>query len=126
MPDGIDDQWTLSDQLTPLQDIKSLINVVTGMNLFVPNTYPHTSGAAGILSGGLVDTSGGGETFAHPTIDQIIAQEIGTDTRFKSLEVGAQASKGLSYNGPYNQNPVETSPFALFERIFGAGFRAPR
>ena len=75
MPDGIDDQWTLSDQLTPLQDIKSLINVVTGMNLFVPNTYPHTSGAAGILSGGLVDTSGGGETFAHPTIDQIIAQD---------------------------------------------------
>ena len=38
--------------------------------------------------------------------------------------MGAQASKGLSHNGPYNQNPVETS-IALFERIFGAGFRAP-
>lgn len=125
MPEGIDETWTLSDQLAPLQEIKSLINVVTGMNLFVPNIYPHTSGAAGILSGGLVDTSGGGETFAHPTIDQIIAQEIGKDTRFKSLEVGAEPSSGLSYNGPYNQNPIEVSPFALFERIFGAGFRAP-
>lgn len=124
-PTGEGTEWTLSDQLAPLADVKDLINVVTGMNIYVPNIYPHTSGAAGILSGGLVDTSGGSETFELPTIDQIVAQEIGGETRFKSLEVGAQDSSGLSYNGPYNQNPIETSPFALFERLFGAGFRAP-
>ena len=125
LPTGEGTEWELSEQLAPLAEVKDLINVISGFNLYVPNTYPHTSGTAGILSGGLVDTSGGSETFALPTIDQIIAQEIGGETRFRSLEVGAENSSGVSYNGPYSRNPVESSPFALFERIFGAGFRAP-
>ena len=125
VPSETGEVWTLSDQLAPLAPVQHLINVVSGLDVYVPNIYPHTSGAAGILSGGLVDNRGGSETFERPTIDQIIASEIGSDTRFRSIEVGAQPSEGLSYNGPYSKNPIETSPYALFERLFGAGFYAP-
>ncbi|MEC9400598.1 MAG: DUF1552 domain-containing protein, partial [Myxococcota bacterium] len=83
------------------------------------------SGEAGILSGAALIIEGEHNTFRAPSIDQIIANEIGTTTRFKSIEFGAQAGGGGSYNGPDNRNPPETSPFALYERVFGAGFRAP-
>lgn len=124
-PVGEGADYTLSEQLQPLQEVQSLISVISGMKVFVPNEVPHMSGAAGILSGSSLDTSGGGETFQVPSVDQIIAQELGGETRFRSIEVATQPSGGLSYNGPYNTNPPEQSPFALFERIFGTGFRAP-
>jgi len=123
-PTGEGETWELSPLLTPLADIKSLISVVSGMSVKVENEVPHMSGAAGILSGAPLQTKGG-ETFIEPSIDQIIAAEIGSNTRFPSIETAAEPSMGLSYKGPFNLNPPEASPYALFERIFGAGFRAP-
>lgn len=125
VPGGLGADWTLSEQLMPLAQVKSEITVVSGTELKVPNLIPHSSGACGILSGTTLKVEGQHETFAGPTIDQIIAEVIGKDTRFKSLEYGAEASAGLSYNGPDSRNPPETSPYALYERIFGAGFRLP-
>ena len=64
-------------------------------------------------------------SFEFPSVDQIVADAIGGTTRFRSLETGVQPGSGLSYNGPYSLNPPESSPHALFERVFGAGFREP-
>lgn len=118
--------YTLSEQLEPLASIKDVMTVVTGTEVRVPNLEPHFSGAAGFLSGqALVYKDDGSQTFGGPSIDQIIAQEIGGDTTFRSIEFGAKADGGLSYNGPDNKNPPETNPFRLFERIFGPEFREP-
>ena len=38
------------------------------------------------------------------------------------LEPGA---KGLSYNSAESLNPPESNPVEIFNRLFGAGFRAP-
>jgi len=123
--EGTGSDWQLSSLMEPLTAVKEDICVVTGMEVKVPNTAPHLSGAAGILSGSPLLVVGEDETFSAPSIDQVIAQQVGGETRFRSLEFGAAARSGLSFNGPNNKNPPEISPILLFERIFGEGFRAP-
>lgn len=114
--------YELSEQLSPLAPVKSEITVVSGMNVLTGNTVPHGSGPAGFLSGAPML---GERSFARPSVDQLIAAEIGKDTRFKSLEIGARPQRGLSYNGPDSLNPPESSPRRLFERVFVDGFHLP-
>ena len=124
VPDETGPDYALSPQLAPLASVKDVITVVSGCDVKVPNLYPHGSGEKGILSGAPVFKDGEVETFAGPTIDQLIAAEIGGETRFRSIEFGAEGGH-LSYSGPHRPNPTENSPHALFERLFGEGFRAP-
>lgn len=123
--EGAGAAWELPPILAPLANVKEAVTLVTGMEVKVLNRYPHGSGVTGFLTGlPPVDLGGSDFTFAGPTIDQVIAQEIGGDTRFRSLQSGVRGT-GDSYTGPNAQNPTETSSYALFERIFGAGFTAP-
>lgn len=124
---GIGADWQLSDQLSPLLPVKDALTVVTGTNVRVPNVIPHGAGPGGILSGAPITVIGGEDyTLSQPSIDQVLANEIGNLTRFRSIEVGIQpGSKGRSYNGPNSQNPPETSPIALYQRLFGADFVEP-
>ncbi len=124
-PTGKGATWELSDQLAPLAASKSKLTVVTGTKLGVPNSQPHGAGAAGVLTGMPLFLDGNNSTFAGPSIDQIIANVIGNETRFRSLEFGAAPSEGYSFNGPNSYNPPEASPYALFQRIFGTGFTMP-
>jgi hypothetical protein len=117
--------WTPSHLLSPLAALTADVTVVTGTRLEVPNTEPHTSGTAGILSGAPLKKEGEHQTFVRPTIDQLVAAKAGLSTRFRSLEFGARPGEGYSYNGPDNLNPPETSPRALFDRVFGGDFRLP-
>ncbi len=123
--EGEGDAWELSEQLAPLAPVKDLITVVTGLEVRVLNAIPHTSGAAGFLSGIAPIGEEGDHTFGGPTVDQVVAAEIGGDTRFRSLQTGARPGGGISFNGPHSVNPAESSPIVLFERLFGEGFRAP-
>ena len=121
--DGAD--YALSEQLAPLANVKEKLTVVSGLAVKVPNLLPHTSGAGGLLSGMAPLSSDGNETFAGPTIDQVIAAEVGGDSLYPSIQTAATNSNGQSYNGPNSQNPPETDPYALYERLFGASFREP-
>ncbi|MEE2789397.1 MAG: DUF1552 domain-containing protein [Myxococcota bacterium] len=123
---GTGGAWRLSDQLKPLESVKNHLTVVTGCEVKTANIIPHHSGAAGILSGRpLWVKTHKDQTFNGPSIDQVIAEQLGTETRFRSLEFGAEPGRGLSHNGPDSQNPPEQSPTAFFNRIFGPQFRAP-
>lgn len=117
--------WTLSEQLAPLADLKPWLTVVTGLDILLPNVSPHGSGAVGILTGRKSVQVNGQDAYPGPTIDQVAAAALGSTTRFRSIEYGAKAQGGLSYSGPQALNPAEEDPYALFQRLFGAGFTLP-
>ncbi len=125
VPQGEGTEWELSESLTPLAAFKDDISVISGLNVMVPNSIAHHSGAAGILTAAPLLQEGGRNTFQLPTIDQVIAEQIGNDTRFRSLEIAVDGGTNVSFTGPDSPAPAESSPFALFERLFGAGFRLP-
>jgi hypothetical protein len=118
--------WTLTDQLAPLADVKSHVTLLTGMEVKVQNLVAHATGPGGFLSGAPLITKGDDYTFAAPSLDQMIAAEVGQQTLYRSLEVGVQPDGiGHSFNGPDSRNPAETDPIKLFQRLFGDGFREP-
>lgn len=125
VPTGVGKDYQLSEQLAPLAAVKDSITVVSGLHVKVPNFEPHWSGAAGILSGAPLKREGQHGTLQAPSIDQVIAQRLNAPTPYRSIEFGARPGQGVSYNGPHSINPPESSPRALFNRLFGEGFRLP-
>lgn len=125
VPTGEGTDWELSEELAPLLNIKHKVSVISGMSIKHPNVFPHTSGVAGLLTGVAPSSEIEDGSIRAPTIDQIIAQQIGGDTIWRSIQTTPTGSSGVSYNGLHSQNPPEASPYALFERIFGSSFRAP-
>jgi len=59
-----------------------------------------------------------------PTLDTIIADEIGARTRFKSLELSSTGNPvhSYSYRSAGNHNAAEVSPLQLYLRLFGTEF----
>ena len=111
----------------PLADVKQHVSVITGMEVKIENKIAHATGPGGLLSGAPLIARGDDYTFAAPSIDQLIAAEVGQSSLYRSLEVGVQPDgKGLSYNGPDSQNPAETDPIKLFQRLSGDGFPRTR
>lgn len=128
---GVDDAWTLSPQLTPLAAHKDSLTVISGLRgKLVNGGIPHPSGSAAAtcaapLSGGAV---------MGPSIDQVIANEIGGDTDFRSIEVGVTPATPngnehslhtVSHNGPNSRNDPEYDPREVFSRLFGGFEPAP-
>lgn len=123
--EGFGTDWGLSSQLAPLAGVKQHLCVVSGMAVKTANTEAHSAGASGIFSGGSLYNNGQGNTFPAASIDQIIASKIKGPTRFPSIQTSCDGGDTHSYTGPYAKNPGETSPLALYNRIFGMGFTAP-
>lgn len=113
--------WSLSPTLSPLQDHKHRLALVTGLSLRLPNTSPHHPGACGILTGRKLLDPLQGFSYPSATLDQVAADTLGTATPFRSLEFGAVAQGGLSFRSAVSRNPAEDSPHALFARVFGNG-----
>ena len=104
--------------LTPM---KSKINVYSGMKAYLDGhaAGAHSSGPQCIIQGGVADPS-------LPSIDQIVADAIGTRTRFRSLEVSCEGTQdSQSRRSATAINPAEPSPVALYTRIFGPDFKDP-
>ena len=117
-------------ELEPLTPLKHKINVYSGLKGFLDGkaSVPHGSGVQAILQGSV--SNGGSNGIFNlqglPSLDSLIADVIGTKTRFRSLEVicdGSQAS--YSTRGGTVINPSEPSPAALYTRIFGPEFEDP-
>lgn len=118
--------YTMTPCLTPLVPFRDDIHILSGLDnpsarMPGPGNDHHRS-MSGLVSG----TSFTGRGSGGPSIDQMIAAKIGTDTRFRSLQVGVcQESHGesiqrdLSWAGYERALPPELIPHNLFDRIFG-------
>jgi hypothetical protein len=116
---GYDD----TPQLAALKPYKAKLNLLSGYRAYVdsrPNIQ-HWSGN-GAIATGIAPAQDG--QFDAPTIDHIIADSIGRNSRFRSIEIACSGNKRESYSstGGANVNPPEVSPRGLYTRLFGAGF----
>jgi hypothetical protein len=125
VPSGTGTSFQLSPTLAALAPHQPKISVVSGMKVPIQNAVPHYSGPIGLLTGSPAMPNKP-DAFNAPTLDQVIANTVGVDSRFRSIEAAVQpGSTGLSHNGPSSLNPAESSPFALFQRVFGPEFVKP-
>lgn len=123
VPSGTGKDWKLSPLMAPLAPVKEEITVVSGLKVYTPNTVPHGTGPACILTGGRV---GADYSFASRTIDQTIADQISSDTVNRSLEVSVErVDTSLSYSEAGKSNPPESNPAVLFDALFGPTFHQP-
>jgi hypothetical protein len=129
-PDKVGTDYDLKPELSPIGPYKNKVTVFSGFNVALggrPN-LPHWSGIMGTLTGTIPTRGGmdGGATEA-PTMDTLIADVIGTRTRFKSLELACTGNSGVSYSmrAGSTVNPSEVDPINLYKRLFGAEFKDP-
>lgn len=113
--------------LQPLAAFRKDIHIITGLDspaarLPGPGNSHYPSMSA-LLSGRVFTGRGAG----GPSIDQVIAQRIGNETRFRSLQIGvSQESFGesiqrnMSWADRDRPLPPEMIPHRLFDRVFGS------
>jgi hypothetical protein len=129
--------FELPSILKPLDRYKDTLVVVSNLTRAHPGVVEgdHAISAAGWLSGVLAKRTQAEDVLAGTTIDQIVAQQIGQETPFPSLElatadftgyVGACTSgyscvytNTISWSSPTTPLPMEINPRAVFERLFG-------
>lgn len=150
VPNGINmEHWTpaaegalgaLPDVLTPLEPVKSSINVLTGLtqkNAFALGDGPgdHARSAAAFLTGVHPKKTAGADIKLGISADQVAAQSIGKETRFASIELGCERggqsgdcdsgyscaySSNISWRGESTPVAKEVNPRLVFERLFGS------
>ncbi len=114
--------WSPSPALMPLAEYKAWLTVLSGFQVIVPALYAHKSAPAAVLTG--AQAMDGGDV-QLPSIDQLIAPVINSDTAFPSgLHVGISNVTGagaldfnISFTGPNAPNPPNYSPAALFQQL---------
>ena len=118
--------WTPSDQLAPLAHLREDITILSGYEVKAQNLSAHFSGPCGLLSGFPAKLEGEDKSFTTPSLDQLIANELGGETPYRSIEAAVQpGASGLSFVGTDLKNPPISDPAQLFQTLFGEEFVAP-
>lgn len=119
--------YAIPAELEPVAHLRHDLTVLTGFGVILagePN-HVHYTGYVGTLTGDAPTGEGKGSPF--PTVDVLIADHIGSTTRFRSLEMAATGNPKHSYS-QRNQNagnPAEPTALSLYQRVFGSGFVDP-
>lgn len=134
VPSGSENDWQLSQILTPLEAFKDQLVVVDGLEQLRPGPGDdHQKGMGMLWTGSQLlegdDFQGGGESGTVGwgggiSIDQEVANAVGNDTIFKSVEFGVQTGGATvwsrqSYAGSNQPIAPEDSPAEMFDRLFG-------
>ena len=118
--------YAMPSCLQPLAAYREDMHVVTGLDsaaarLPGPGNSHYPSMSAVVSCKTYTGRGGGG-----PSIDQVIAQKIGGETRFRSLQVGVcqesfgeSIQRNLSWADRDRPLPPEMIPHRLFDRLFG-------
>lgn len=136
-PEGGETDFTFRRILEPLQPYRDRVLVLGGVSMLSTDRGPgdgHQKGMGHVLTGVPLLPGGvmGGCDSCPPvswasdlSIDQAIANHVGGETRFRSLELSAKSSNNanvwtrMSYAAASEPLPPEPSPWRAFERVFG-------
>ncbi len=133
-PSGAGESFKLSPILAPLEAHKRYVTSFGNIENRAPMSSVHTLVPATWLSGVRPDEKATGAKMA-PTIDQMIAEQIGNDNVLPSLEVASETtsqsaacgtgacyySSTLSFRNATTPLPMEFNPRKVFVQLFGAG-----
>ena len=126
----------LTPILSPLENIKNKVTVIT--NLELQQSYPgtHDTSNSGFLSSAFAKHTESSDYQLGTTVDQIAAKQIGQESRLASLELSMDINplagvcnngyacvyqNNLSWSSPTTPLPSEAHPRLVFERLFGEG-----
>ena len=120
------EDYSLTPCLSPLARLRDDVQILSGLD----NPNGQTSGVgnghqrsmSALVSGEKYTGIGAGA----PSIDQVVASRIGTETRFPSLQVGvcqesfgSSMQRNMSWSAKDRALPPEVIPHKLFDRLFG-------
>jgi hypothetical protein len=131
--------FEISTILKPLEAYKDQLVVVSNMVRAEPSNN-HAVSSGSWLTGTRPKRTDGPDFRIGTSIDQIVAQKIGQDTTFPSIEVATEDFSGLlgacdpgyscaymntlNWSSPTTPLPMEINPRVMFERMFGGGSTA--
>jgi hypothetical protein len=138
-PTGGETDFEFKRILKPLSGFKEDLTVIGGLDCH--NGYAlgdgggdHARAGAAYLTGVHPRKTSGADIHAGVSVDQIIAAQKGSATKFASLELGCEDTRtvgacdsgyscayqnSVSWRTPNSPMPPETNPRAIFERMFG-------
>jgi hypothetical protein len=120
--------------LNPLSSFMDRLVLLDGVDLKAAQEGPggpHQRGMASLFTGSVINAGdfvgGDGRKAGWASglsVDQFIAQHIGQETPFKSLELGVRVNENIPrgricYAGPDQPLPPENDPMLLYQRLFG-------
>ncbi len=114
--------YDITPCLSPIARLRDDVLVLSGLdNTHGGNGHPQS------LCALMTCTPLTGNGPSAPSIDQILARNIGNKSRFRSLQIGVSQEcfggslqKNMSWTGPNRPLPPEEIPHRLFNRLFGA------
>jgi len=125
--------FEFSPILKPIERFRDSMIVVSNVDRPPAGTHAVSSGTW--LTGSAPKRTEAEDFVAGTSLDQIIAEHIGRDTVFPSLEIATEDLTGyvgacdvgyscaymntISWKSPTQPMPLETNPRAVFERLFG-------
>lgn len=148
IPNGVNvDEWypkgneNISNSLQGLSEMRNHYSVLR--NLDHDKAAPNGDGAGGharanatFLTGCQAKKTAGADISLGPSVDQILASQIGYQTRVPSLELSTDLARtsgtcdsgyscaylyNLSWRNANTPMPAENSPRKVFEKLFGSG-----
>jgi hypothetical protein len=115
-----------------LEETQPLVPHRNDLNYFSTFNTPLDGKPSAVHFSGWVATKTGNvpRTFGDtplPTLDVLIADEMGSETRFRSLDLSSTGNPRDSYTfrNSTSRNAADVSPLAFYQRVFGAGFVDP-
>ena len=140
-PTGEGKNFTLGKTMRSLEPLKHRIQVLGGLDHKEATPGPdgagdHARASGTFLTGVRVKKTAGSDIHAGPSIDQLVASQIGHLTRFPSLELTCDSVRksgncdsgyscayqfNLAWKSPTTPVAPEPNPRLVFERLFGSG-----
>jgi hypothetical protein len=131
LPRGTQNSWELSRILLPLAPFKSKLTFAAGFGQSGEGGDDHQNGMQGMLTSQRLNSGpwDGSGFSSGISVDQRMANVLGSKTKFPSLELAAQPGNGISKGGETNWNrmihkgsnqpiPPEEDPHKVFDRLF--------
>ena len=135
-----DNELKLSKTLAPLESVKGSLQVLEGLDMEpaqpgADGAGDHARGNGTFLTGVRLKKSAT-DIRAGVSIDQIMAAKVGSQTRFRSLELTCDGNRNtgacdsgyscayqynMSWASPTTPMMPEANPRLVFERLFGTG-----